>query len=572
MASPTAPLEATMHRRSARLCSALLLPLLCLLAPALAAATALAPSADPVRRSAQEPASAEHWARLHASWLASADFSERLEGLAATPEPMTTGAESMTLARARLTLNAQDLSAHRLLARDGADPDARAHAQALDALLEATLTAGDGSRDRPWPAASRGDARALLAEQGLQDIGGLYTVPAVDRLVLQIDARPGPGTLSRTYHFDLSTALRTWRRHETHRRPGVPVLPEQLVEQLAAAGDSFAMASVAIRIAQNGGSNSALQAGLRLQDAIHAGNGLAWALLGDLYARAQARDASTDTAAAQRPADAARTAYDRGARAGVAYAVYQLGMLALEAGDRNTARPHLEQAAAAGQPAAQRQLAWMLRTGDGIDADLARATGLLRAAARSGDPEGRYEFARWRLLETEGIETDADALAALDANVSLGHARSIALLGDLYARGRHRPLDPARAHQLWLEAAALARDLETIQGIARALIANRTGPLHDAKAASALMERLFATRSDARRCVACYATWVEALLAAGRIEDAHLALMEALARVDRLPGQAAARTRLEALARQLDEAPAVADAADADAPMETAGL
>ncbi len=481
------------------------------------------------------------WDRLHAAWRATPDLDRRIEALA---EP---GPRSPEAARARLGLHGADLAAHHLLARSLPGAEAAPHAAALDALVARVLATGDGSEAAPWSVASRGDALAFLAARGLEPVGGYYTAPRAHALLLRVHARHGETAVAEDHWFDLSEAFAAWRTKRAHALPAARLRPEHLVEAFAGRGDAYAHASVAVDLAQRKAAGSELAAATRLRDAVAGGNGAAWYLLGDLYEGA-AQDGSPEHRARAR--SEAERAWGRAAALGLAYGHYRLGGLALDRGARATALHHLERAAAADHRPALRELAWALGTEARSAEDRSRVLDLFRRAAEGGGADDRYGFARWALLESASAEPDPAALAALEANVAARHAPSLALLGDLHARGRHVPEDPVRARNLWLEAAALARTLETLHGVARALLANTAGPLHDPEAALRILEPVLRHTEAGRACLPCHATWGEALLAAGRTDEARAVLTETLARAEREEAVEAER-RVEGLLARL---------------------
>jgi hypothetical protein len=480
------------------------------------------------------------WVRLHAAWRATPDLDRRIEALA---EPAPRSAEA---ARARLRLHGADLAAHRFLARTLPGEEAAPHAAALDALLLRVRATGDGTEASPWSVASRDDALVFLEARGLEPVGGYYTAPRARALRLRVHARAGGGGLAEDRWFDLSATFAAWRTKRAHALPAARLRPEHLIEAFAGRGDAFARASVAVDLAQRKAAGSELAAATRLRDAIAGGNGAAWYLLGDLYEGAAQEGSPTRRARARSEAERAWT---RAAEFGIPYGHYRLGGLALDRGDRTGGLHHLELAAGADHRPALRELAWALGTEAASVEDRARVLDLLRRAADGGGADDRYSFARWALLESTSPEPDPEALAALEANVAARHAPSLALLGDLHARGRHVPEDPVRARKLWLEAADLARTLETLHGVARALLANDAGPLRDPAAALRILEPVLRHTEPGRACLPCHATWGEALLAAGRTDEARTVLTAALARAERREAEAVERRVAALLAR-----------------------
>jgi TPR repeat protein len=480
------------------------------------------------------------WDRLHAAWRATPDLDRRIEALA---EPAPRSPEA---ARARLGLHGADLAAHRLLARAVPGRDAAPHAAALEALVARVRASGDGTEGAPWSVASRDDALVFLEARGLEPVGGYYTAPRAHALLLRVHARPGDTDLAADHWFDLSAVFSAWRTKRAHALPAARLRPEHLIEAFAGRGDAFARASVAVDLAQRKAAGSELAAARRLREAVAGGNGAAWYLLGDLYEGAAEHGSPARRARARSEAE---RAWGRAAELGIAYGHYRLGGLALDRGARTNALKHLELAAAADYRPALRELAWALGAEAASAEDRDRVLDLLRRAADGGGAEDRYSFARWALLESASPEPHPEALAALRANVAARHPPSLALLGDLHARGRHVPEDPVRAHGLWLEAADLARTLETLHGVARALLANAAGPLHDPEAALRLLEPVLRHTEAGRHCLPCHATWGEALLAAGRRDEARAVLGEALARAERREAEAVERRVAALLAR-----------------------
>lgn len=450
------------------------------------------------------------WTRVRRAWERSADLPERLAVLGA--DPVEQAALDLERAGARLDAWTGDLAARRALA----EQDER-HARAAALLMEAIDATGRGTDSAPWQVSTALDAVALLESRGLSVVGGYYGVPSERRLTLVLLARRGPhpaavGDLenptAREYVFDLSATLAAWHGARRYRGALGRISSRALLDQLAAAGDGFALTSRGLLVATEQGPGSHYAAAEQLQRAALAGNAVAHCTLGDLFLQLAARPARAGTSIPEVARASARTHYLAAAGLGAPYAHFKLGLLALEDGDRLRARDHLEQARSGGDRAATRELVALLRE----SGEQERALALLAGLAEDGDIDGGYTLALWQLEERR--VTDPLALQALEANLRSGHAPSIALLGDLHARGLHVERDHGRALELWRSAAMSSREPMLVEAIARALVLNRAATLHDPQAAADALERVLRYR-DARDCARCFATLAGARLAMG---------------------------------------------------------
>ena len=464
-------------------------------------------------------------AALERAWLATADFHERVDALAARPADREANID------ARLALYAGDLAAHAAKARHADGTVAARHAALADRLFDAILATGDGSSERPWRVSSRGDAIAVVDRLGLETVGGYYQSPADRPLTLRLTVRETAGATSEERVFELSHVFQNYQRQLAHRSAGTPFTPLHLIERFAQRGESEALTSMGV-IAREGHSTTGLRtAAERFTEAARSGNQVAEALLAELYM--QQAERLEDGRRAQALAEAER-GFRRAAATGSSYATYRLGLLAVAAGEPDSGLALLEDAAAAGEAAAMRQLAEYYRDGVHVPADPERALELYRTLHALGDVKGRYSYAYWALREEDGAATDIAALEALRANVDDGHALSVALLGDLYALGAHMPANHPRALQLWRQAALDSDTLGAAHGIARALVRNPPGLADPAFAAELLEQWLTGARGrDNPECTRCWATWAEALVETDRPDEAATVIELALARTRR---------------------------------------
>jgi TPR repeat protein len=445
---------------------------------------------------------AEDWSALVAAWSRVPDLTDRLAVLAV--DRTERGPLGNDRARARLDAFAGDLAAHRALAEAPDD----VHDRAARALVAGAEASGDGSEDAPWSVRTAQDAVALLDARGVETVGGYYVTPTDADLGLVLAGRDG--RWAREYHFDLGGTLAAVRAARAWFDPTRRVPATELLDDLAAARDGFARTTLALRTLAGPSSDAEYAAARRLQPVAEAGNVVAVNTLADLYRRLAdpERGRREDVRAAARAS--ARAGYAAAAARGSARAVYQQGLMALADGDEAAARERLETAHEAGERLATRRLVELLRADD---AGAARANALIARLAERGDPEGRFLLARWLLVD-EAVD-DPIALDALQRNVEAGHADSMALMGDLFARGTVVERDLPRAVSLWTRAARRSDDADLAHAVARVLLENDHPEVHDPAKAAAVLEHALRGPEAAARCAACYATLAEAQLILG---------------------------------------------------------
>ncbi len=103
--------------------------------------------------------------------------------------------------------------------------------------------------------------------------------------------------------------------------------------------------------------------------------------------------------------------------------------------------------------AAMRNVALMLRNGQGVGKDPQKAESLLRTAAATGMPNAEVDLAEMYLNGETGSPDPKGAVPLLQDAAGAGHPLAEFLLGQMYEKGNAVPKDMSKATELYIAAA-----------------------------------------------------------------------------------------------------------------------
>lgn len=520
---------------------------------------------------------------LRRAFLAQDDFDSRLRQLVrleaemelAADRPLRLGA----IGSSALDLYYASLTAHRALAKFYRYVDNAEQAEKHEALLQGIADAigqvdadGQGTAGNPIPVLTARQARAFLAERGLQTVGSTYHESADHAFLLAAAARGGDGPV-RSIFFDLGGLYRRYKAAVADNPKIVfPVASGQEVTcgeigQCA----SFGLSAFVHALAR--GRDTAAQTLIGrtlLSDPKHWEDAANW-----LWQAAEAGNAVADRSLAEaclalsqrQPEqralwlERAENRYRRVADAGFDGAMVQLATLyraqVFGSGKAALAVPLLERAGELGNAEALLTLGWMHVRGweDGAvpsDHDLAESY-FVRAAelddagnagaggAGTGAGTGKVEYARFLLNpETDKI-FNARAFNWLREAAAADNPQAMLLIARAYHTGEYRGGSIRRARS-WLKRAARTapEDVSVVNEVAWTLSVTRIPRLRDARYALKIMERVMSAEgaeNAARRNPIYLDTWAAAYAANGNFERA-IAVQEEAVAIERSKSEA----------------------------------
>lgn len=431
------------------------------------------------------------------------------------------------------------LTGHYVLARfyeHVATPEAaHPHEAWVDRIRAGMEDAGDGSRERPFPAVTPAEARMYAVSKALSPVGSIYQSSDDAEFSLLLQVRPDEGPL-RNLNFDLSGLYRSMRQEfSAPPAPGMEdavagdhdpgFTPFTLIGFLAKQNDSAAQTAV----------GAFLTTQERLEDAVNwlraasrTGNLLANSLLARIYWE-QART-SNDDDAREEALDNVMENYLHAIALGSADAMYAMGVLYLNGhyGENNKIAgvPLLKQAADLNHSDATMFLAHLHYAGEVVDRDLPAARDLYAEAASLGNPFARKSYARFLLDREVEQAGDPRALEWLEELADDGEAESMLLLGNLHARGIGTTPSPRRAVNWFKQAVKRApEDPNIVNEVAWTLTVSDQQRLRRARYARDIMDRLMEANTDARSRPEYLDTWAATYAATGDFDKA-VALQE----------------------------------------------
>lgn len=496
-------------------------------------------------------------AELRSAFLNAPDMPARMERLSdleaqavavVDDEPLKLG----SIGSAIIDTYVGSLTGHYVLARfyeRVGNAKAEFHWQWVDRIREDMKAAGDGSRQRPYPAVTPIEARIFAMSQGQSPVGSIYQSDDVP-FALLLQVRPEEGPLE-SLVFDLSDLYRGMRQDFIDARraasPAAPSVDEEtdagesdarraepdftpltLIGFLAKQQDSAAQTAVGAFLARENRFDDAVD---WLRAASRTGNLLANSLLARIYWE-RARVAATDD---EREAamDKVMENYLHAIALGSSDAMYALGVLYLNGhyGDANKVSgvPLLQQASELEHSDATMFLAHLHYAGEVVEKDLQHARSYYAAAAETGNSYARKSYARFLLDRDAGQSGDPRAVAWLQELAEQGEAESMLLLGNLHARGKGTPQDVRRAVRWFKQAVDNAPDdANIVNEVAWTLTVSDQHELRRARYARRIMDRLMEADADARQRPEYLDTWAATYAANGDFDRAVVLQQQAL--------------------------------------------
>ncbi|MEQ8859513.1 MAG: hypothetical protein RIC56_12770 [Pseudomonadales bacterium] len=486
--------------------------------------------------------------RLREAFLRAPDLAQRLQRLGdleaqalavVEDEPLKLG----SIGSAILDTYVGSLTGHYVLARfydRVSNAKADFHRAWVERIQADMATAGDGSRDAPYPVMTPVEARMFALSQGLSAVGSIYQTDVTEdvpfSLLLQV--RPPDGPL-RPMSFDLTGLYQSTRDDFSAAAaaagpddvgPGGEFTPFTLIGFLAKQNDSAAQTAVGLFLASPP-QNRYQDAAQWLRAASRTGNVVANSLLASIYL--QMARGTEDDASRGEAMDQVMENYLHAIALGSADAMYALGVLYLNGhyGEENQVAgvPLLKQAMELGHGEATLFLGHLYYTGEVVDRDLATAREYYAAAADLGNAFARRSYARFLLDRDIGQPGDPRALTWLEELADDGEAESMLLLGNLHARGVGTEANVRRAVR-WYKAAVkqAPEDPNIVNEVAWTLAVTDQPPLRRARYARKIMDRLMEANDQARQRPEYLDTWAATYAATGDFDRAVILQQEAL--------------------------------------------
>jgi TPR repeat protein len=482
---------------------------------------------------------------LRAAFLSASDLPARMERLndlesqalaLVDDEPLRLG----SVGSAILDTYVGSLTGHYVLARfydRVSNPKADFHRQWVERIRSDMASAGDGSREQPYPAVTPVEARMYALSQGWSTVGSIYQSNGVP-FALLLQVRPDDGPL-KSLTFDL-TGLYISMREDFISNAGAPAnsaenqeeeataaqaerdfTPFTLIGFLAKQNDTAAQTAVGAFLATQNRFDDAVD---WLRAASRTGNLLANSVLARIFWE-RARVAQSDQARDE-ALDQVMENYLHAIALGSADAMYALGVLYLNGhyGEDNkiSGVPLLKQAADLDHSEATMFLAHLHYVGEVVDKDLDAARSLYVEAAAQGNPFARKSYARFLLDRDAGQTGDPRALEWLEELAdSDDEPEALVLLGNLHARGIGTGQSPRRAIRYFKEAVKRApEDPNIVNEVAWTLAVTELDRLRRERYARDIMDHLMEANSDARQRPEYLDTWAATYAATGDFDRA----------------------------------------------------
>lgn len=396
-------------------------------------------------------------------------------------------------------------------------------------------TAGDGSREHPFPSMTSVEAQMYAISLGMSPVGAIYqTSDEGARFGLMIQARPETGPIE-SFHFDLGSVYDAMRQDfQATSQEEDDFSPVSVIGYLAKRGDTAAQAAIGAFLASQNRTQDAID---WLRASSRAGNLVASSVLAQLYWR-KATNAETD-AEKQEALDEVLENYLHAIALGSTDAMYELAVLYLNNhyGEENRASgvTLLTQAADAEHDDAAMFLAHLYYTGDMVEKDLDQARSYYVQAAELDNDFARRSYARFLLDRTIEQAGDPRAISWLEELADDEDAEAMLLLGNLYARGMGTKQNFRRAVTWYKDAVKTApEDASIVNEVAWTLTVSHMEDLKRAEYAREIMDTLMAANEAARARPEYLDTWAAAHAANGDFERAIELQEQALAAAEAL--------------------------------------
>lgn len=484
------------------------------------------------------------------TYLAQANFDERLGettqlelrvlGLA-DEEPLALGA----LGSALIETNASSLTGHQALIAfyehvDAAEA-AALHLQRADQIMKAIRATGDGSRQQPFRALSRADARLLVSHSGDQLVGDIYQSNGAAPLQLLVLSRPdGKSPITSTY-FDLSALIEPVGGKKGN--------PWDVLRILADNEDTAAQAAIGTYLARQQRYEPAVR---WLEQATRDDNLLAHTLLARIYwYQSGLKNTSRDTQAQsdapsldQGAAELTQLAIDNHIAAielGSTESMYTLGRLLLEDSAKaplehtsgvimNPQRKIagaielLEQAGALGYAEAYLYLARQSQRGDYLAASADSTNAYFAKAAELKNPGAIIRYARY-IASSPEQSAKTPIIPLLTELAESGDAEAMVVLGNIYAKGVDVRPSTRKAIRWYKKAVAQVQashhgDAAIVNEVAWTLAVTDRKGLHKPGYAQTIMDAMMSNNKEGQRHPEYLDTWAATYAANGNFERA----------------------------------------------------
>ncbi len=471
---------------------------------------------------------------LREAFLASPDFDQRMQDLAPleqqalgmmVDEPLRLGAVGSAI----LNLYYGSLAGHYALVRFyehvEAPDSVTQHQIWVDKITKSIESAGDGSKERPYPVMSSAEAQAFLRIRGLSSVGSMYHSGDKIPFMMLVSARPEKGPLQSIY-FDLSAAYRAVEstvEKEEQAEGGTtsdkPFSAGMLIGYLARNDDSAAQAAIGAYLL---GQNRFRESADWLSAASRTGNVLANLMLARVY-QLEARDLEGD--ARKEAMEFVLEQYLHAIAVGSDEAMFALAGLYLDGdyGEDNveSGLALLKQSAELKNPNALMWLGHLYSEGTHVPKDPALAVDYFKQAAATGDTRARLQYVRFLLAQDDTHEFDPQAHAWLVEEAKAGEPEAMLLLGNLYAKGVGVSQSYRQA-LTWFKSAVSTSpdDVNIVNEVAWTLAVSHLEPLRKPSYALEIMDRAMSTDEEARKNPAYLDTWAAAYAANGNFARA----------------------------------------------------
>jgi TPR repeat protein len=525
-------MEVPLHMRTATLAHRMAL-WLTLIALAGCQTAAPRPDYDTLYKAADdgEPVSVEE---LRDAFLAAPDFDQRMQQLAPleqqalgmmVDEPLRLGAVGSAI----LNLYYGSLAGHYALVRFyqhvEAPDSVTQHQLWVDKITKSIETAGDGSKDRPYPVMSASEAQAFLRIRGLTSVGSMYHSGDKIPFMMLVSARPEQGPLQSIY-FDLTAAYRAVESTIAQEEQAEGTTPTDkpfsagmLIGFLARSDDSAAQAAIGAYLL---GQNRFRESADWLSAASRTGNLLANLMLARVY-QLEARDLEGD--ARKEAMEFVLEQYLHAIAVGSDEAMFALAGLYLDGdyGEDNveSGLVLLKQSAALKNPNALMWLGHLYSEGTHVPKDEALAVDYFKQAAATGDTRARLQYVRFLLAQDNTHEFDPQARAWLVEEAKAREPEAMLLLGNLYAKG----IGVSQSYRqalTWFKSAVSTSpdDVNIVNEVAWTLAVTHLEPLRKPSYALEIMDRAMSGDETARKNPAYLDTWAAAYAANGNFTRA----------------------------------------------------
>lgn len=386
--------------------------------------------------------------------------------------------------------------------------EAETHAQWVQRIREHMQSAGDGSREQPYPAVTALEPQIFVLSQAMSPVGSMYQTSEERPYTLLLQAREDPAHVT-ALHFDLRSVYQAMSQRFNNAAEFHPVA---LMYHLARQGDTAAQTAIGGYLASQNELDTAVD---WLRAASRTGNLLANSFLARIFWEKASK--ASDPELKQEYLNAVLENYLHAIALGSSDAMYALGVLYLNGhyGEDNiiSGVPLLQQAADADHSDAAMFLAHMHYTGEAVDKDLERAADFYVRASALDNPFARRAYARFLL--TEGRD-DPRAVDWLKELAKQDDGEAMVLLGNLHARGVGVKQNLRRAVGWFRDAVAVSpADAYIVNEVAWTLTVSDLQGLKRERYALRIMDNLMQEDPDARSKPEYLDTWAAAHAANG---------------------------------------------------------